>query len=261
MAIAPWEVPNWVEHVSYMGVDTPYIRKTWICNLTEAARGTSTMLIHLAAATHNREVEGLGVVGGAATTNLRGGAEITSHDWVIGTELTQFNADAYVLAKAAETLAYCYMQEVAPPLRIFFFCSSSPALQAVQNTRSTKAHSYTLHFHKALTTFFSAHREVQLVLCWAPKDNKLEGDWMARSLATAACCRNLADLPNGMDRILLAAYQKDRARRQAFHQWELDYHLARVHNDLQVNATGLPLDGVAYQYTISQPPSEVNHPL
>jgi hypothetical protein len=28
MALAPWEVPNWVEHVSYMGMENPYIRKT-----------------------------------------------------------------------------------------------------------------------------------------------------------------------------------------------------------------------------------------
>jgi hypothetical protein len=64
-----------------------------------------------------------------------------------------------------------------------------------------------------------------------------------------------------MDCILSAAYQKDRARRMAFHQWELEYHLARARNDLQVEATGTPLDGAAYQYVISQPPSEVNHPL
>jgi hypothetical protein len=31
--------------------------------------------------------------------------------------------------------------------------------------------------------------------------------------------------------------------------------------DLQVNTTGFPLDRVAYQYAISQPPSEMNHPL
>jgi hypothetical protein len=219
------------------------------------------MLIHLAAATHNRKTEGLGVVGGAAATYSRGGADITSHDWVIGTELMQFDADAYVLARAVETLAQCYTLEVAPPLRIFFFCLSLPALQAVQNTGSTKAHLYALQFHKAHTIFFSVHREVHLVLCWAPKDDDLEGDRMARSLATAACSRNLADLPNGMDRILSAAYQKDRARRRAFHQWELEYQLARVRNDLQVSATGTPLDGAAYQYMISQPPSKVNHPL
>jgi hypothetical protein len=208
VAIAPWEVPNWVEHVSYMGVETPFIRKAWIRNLTEAAKGTSTMLIHLASATCNREAEELGVVGGGAATYLRGGAEITSHDWVIGTELTQFDADAYVLARAAEVLAQCYTSEVAPPLRIFFFCSSSPALQVVQNPRTVKAHTFALRFHKALTTFFSNHCNVHLVLCWAPKDDNLEGDRMARSLAATACRKNLADLPNGMDRVLSAAYQK-----------------------------------------------------
>jgi hypothetical protein len=25
VAIAPWEVPNWVEHMSYMGVENPYV--------------------------------------------------------------------------------------------------------------------------------------------------------------------------------------------------------------------------------------------
>jgi hypothetical protein len=48
VAIAPWEAPNWVEHVSFMGVENPFIRKTWVCDLTEVAKGTSTMLIHLA---------------------------------------------------------------------------------------------------------------------------------------------------------------------------------------------------------------------
>jgi hypothetical protein len=87
VAIAPWEVPNWVEHVSYMGVENPYKRKTWIRDLTAASPGTSTLLIHLAAATLNREAEGLDVVGSAAATYSRGGVEITSHDWVIGSEL------------------------------------------------------------------------------------------------------------------------------------------------------------------------------
>jgi hypothetical protein len=187
VAIAPWEVPNWVEHVSYMGVETPFIRKDWIRDLTEAVPGTSTLLIHLAAATCNREAEGLGIVGGAAATYSRGGADITSHDWVIGTELTQFDADAYVLARAAEVLTQCYTPEVAPPLHIFLFCSSSPALWAVQNPRAVKAHTYSLHFHKVLTTFFSNHGNVRMVLCWAPKDDNLEGDRMARSLAATAC--------------------------------------------------------------------------
>jgi hypothetical protein len=104
----------------------------------------NTMLIHLAAATLNREVEALDVVGRAAATYSRGGSDITSHDWVIGTELTQFDADTYVLARAAEVLAHCYTMGVAPPDSIYIFCSSSPAIQAVLNTWSIKAHCYVL---------------------------------------------------------------------------------------------------------------------
>jgi hypothetical protein len=230
VAIAPWEVPNWVEHVSYMGVENPYVRKTWIRDLTAAVKGTNTMLIHLASATLNRETEGLGVVGGAAATYSRGGADITSHDWVIGSELTQFDADTYVLARAAEVMAQCYTKEVAPPDTTYFFCSSLPALQAVQNPRSIKAHSFVLRFHNALTTFFNNHRG-RLILCWAPKDDQSEGNWLACSLASQVCRQDLADLPDGMDRIQSAAFQKDCAHRRAFHQWELDYHSARASND------------------------------
>jgi hypothetical protein len=98
VVLAPWEVPNWVDHVSYMGVETPYIRKAWIRDLTASSPGMSTMLIHVAAATRNREAEELGVVGGAAATYACGGNPITWHQWVAGSELTQFDADAYALA-------------------------------------------------------------------------------------------------------------------------------------------------------------------
>jgi hypothetical protein len=134
------------------------------------------------------------------------------------------------------------MAEVAPPSIIYVFCLSLPAIQAIRNTRSIKAHSFVLCFHKALTTFFQLH-DSHIVLCWAPRDDQLEGNWLARSLAIQACGRDLADLPNGIDRILSAAFQKDHAWRKAFHHWELDYHLAGAHNDLQVSATGTPLDG------------------
>jgi hypothetical protein len=77
--LAPWEVPNWVDHVSYMGVETPFIRKSWIRDLLALGADSSTMFIHVAAATCNREAEGLGVVGGAAATYARGGNPITWH--------------------------------------------------------------------------------------------------------------------------------------------------------------------------------------
>jgi hypothetical protein len=96
--MVPWEVTNWGDHVSYMGVESPYIQKTWVRDLTVSSSGTNTMLIHVVAATLNREAEGLEVVGGAAATYLCRGNPLTWHQWVAGSELTQFDADAYVLA-------------------------------------------------------------------------------------------------------------------------------------------------------------------
>jgi hypothetical protein len=259
--LAPWEVPNWVDHVSYMGVETPFIRKNWIRDLWALGADSSTMFVHVAATTCNREAEELGVVGGAAATYACGGNPVTWHSWAAGSELTQFDTDAFALARTAEVLASSYSDGVAPPNTIYLFNSSSPAIQAVKNPRSIKAHSYALCFHKALTTFFLSHRDVRIILCWAPRDDELEGSRLACYLATGACRVDVADLPNGMDCVQSAAYQKDRARRKAFLNWEKDYWLACAHNDLQVNATGHPLDGAAYQYAISQPPSEKNHPL
>jgi hypothetical protein len=138
--LAPWEVPNWVDHVSYMGVETPYVRKTWIRDLTASSSDSSTMCIHVAAVTCNREAEELGVVGGAAATYARGGNPITWHLWAAGSELTQFDADAFALAQTAEVLASAYSDGVAPPLTIYLFNASSPAIQAVKNPWSIKAH-------------------------------------------------------------------------------------------------------------------------
>jgi hypothetical protein len=157
-------------------------------------------------------------------------------------------------------MAQCYTLEVAPPDHTYLFCSSSPALQAIMNPRSIKAHSFALRFHHVLTTLFSYHKG-HITLCWAPKDDSLEGDWLARSLASQVCSWDQADLPDSMDHIQLAAFQKDRAHRRAFYQWELDYRSARARNAQHVESTSSTLDGAAYQYAISQPPSKVNHPL
>jgi hypothetical protein len=98
------------------------------------------MCIHVAAVTCNREAEELGVVGGAAATYARGGNPITWHLWAAGSELTQFDADAFALAQTAEVLASAYSDGVAPPLTIYLFNASSPAIQAVKNPWSIKAH-------------------------------------------------------------------------------------------------------------------------
>jgi hypothetical protein len=102
-----------------MGVETPFVRKGWIRDLTAAGADLSTMFIHVAAATCNREAEELGVVGGAAATYARGGNPVTWHSWAAGSELTQFDADVYALARTAEVLASTYSDGVAPPLTIY----------------------------------------------------------------------------------------------------------------------------------------------
>jgi hypothetical protein len=34
VAVSPWEVPNWVAHLTYMGVVRPHLRKAWIRDLS-----------------------------------------------------------------------------------------------------------------------------------------------------------------------------------------------------------------------------------
>jgi hypothetical protein len=121
--LAPWEAPNWVDHVSYMGVETPFVQKRWISDLMAAGADSSTMFIHVAAATCNREAEGLGVVRGAAATYARGGNPITWHSWAAGSELTQFDADVFALARTAEALASTYSDGCHGHVVLFGFLS------------------------------------------------------------------------------------------------------------------------------------------
>ena len=162
--IAPWEVPNWVVHVTYMGVVAPYIRKAWIRDLTVSYDGLSMMLIHTAAKLVTRTFEEATVVGGAAATFSVGGSVWTNSAWTIGSELTQFDVDAAAIAKAVEVMAAYYTHERAPPANIFLFSNNSSAIQAVKNPRSRKAHTYALRFHQALTLFYLTHADVKLYL-------------------------------------------------------------------------------------------------
>jgi hypothetical protein len=126
--------------------------------------------------------------------------------FIFSSNLTQFDADAYALARTAEEITHTYTDEVPPPDNIFIFSNLASALQAVQNPRSIKAHSNALHFHHALTTFTLRHSHIAFYLVWSPADGDLEGFQMASTWATAACLHNP---PNGLDRVQSAAFQKD----------------------------------------------------
>jgi hypothetical protein len=67
-AISPWEVPNWVARLRYMGVVAPYVRKAWTRDLMALCEGMSIMICHMAAAVVSRHCGDLTVVGGVAAT-------------------------------------------------------------------------------------------------------------------------------------------------------------------------------------------------
>src|SRR5579859_8191225 len=46
-ALAPWEVPNWVTQLRFMGADNPHTRKTWTRELTDHLSGSSSGIVHV----------------------------------------------------------------------------------------------------------------------------------------------------------------------------------------------------------------------
>ena len=113
--IGPWEVPNWVARVHFMGVTAPNRRKAWIRDLTISCETLNMLLIHTAAKLVERTLDERTVVGGAAAIFSMGGSPWTQSGWTIGSDLTQFDAEAAALAKAVEVLAAFYCSEGATP--------------------------------------------------------------------------------------------------------------------------------------------------
>jgi hypothetical protein len=216
------------------------------------------MITHTAAAVVTRHCGDLTVVGGAAATFSVGGSRPKVSAWSAGGNLTQFDADAYALARTAEEITHTYTDEVPPPDNIFILSNLASALQAVQNPRSVKAHSSALRFHRALTTFTLRHSHVAFYLVWSPADGDLEGFRMASTWAAAAC---LHDPPNGLDRVQSAAFQKDRARARAFYNWEVDFYQERCISDFRAAVTSTPTNGHAHTHVILDGPSTHHHPL
>jgi hypothetical protein len=165
--------------------------------------------------------------------------------------LTQFDADAFAIARTAKTLAEHYMEEVLPPINFFLLSNNTLALQAVKNLRSTKAHHAVVRFHKVLTLLTLHHRHVSYFLVWAPSDNTLAGDTEARMMAKEA---SWGLPPDGMDCIQSVAYQKDRARHKAFLAWEHKFGLEHCLTQFCLNVTGSSGEGHAYRECIITEP-------
>jgi hypothetical protein len=156
----------------------------------------SIMICHMAAAVVSRRCSDLTVVGGVAATYSVGGSRPKVSAWSAGGDLTQFDVDAYVLARMVEEITHTYTDEVPPPDNIFIISNLALALQAVKNPCSIKAHASALHFHHALTLFTLRHSHVSFYLVWSPADGDLEGFRLASTWAAATC---LHDPPNGLD--------------------------------------------------------------
>jgi hypothetical protein len=259
VAVCPWEVPNWVANLTYMGVVCPHTWKAWIRDLMISCEGWNTMIIHTAACITTCVVCDLTEVGGAAASYSVGNGPLNMHSWTIGSELTQFDADAFAIARTAETLAEYYTEEVIPPVNFFLLSNNTLALQVVKNPRSVKAHAVALHFHKALTLLTMRHRQVSYFLVWAPADDSLEGHNMAVEAAKKASWRLP---PDGMDHIQSAAFQKSRPRQRAFLAWKHEFGLEHCLAQFRLCWTGDSGEGHAHrEKIITEPPSTSNHPL
>jgi hypothetical protein len=172
-----------------------------------------------------------------------------------GRELLQFDADTMALARAVEALVILYSDEVPPPTILYLISTSMPVLQAVQNPRSQSASKAVLMFHQSLTSLTLCHPLFRLVLVWAPLDEDLGRQAQTRDMAREA---SRIDPPNGDNRIQSAAFQKARARECAYGSWSMEFYFAHAKNQLQINATGAPLDGHAHTHAIIHPPDGSN---
>ena len=210
--IAPWEIPIWAAQMSYWGVTNPAARVEWVQSLADIGLHSGVKVFFTAAKVTGRDLEGTGEfipVGGASVVSQWGSNDPKTWKWTMGSEATQFDVNAFALAKAAEVMASTYTEGVTPPPVIYIFSTDNSALQAICNPRSTKAHAHCIHFHKALTTFFLIHRDVRLILAWSPKNDDLRNDLLTCTLAAEA---SQEFPPEGMDSIQSAAYQKGRAK-------------------------------------------------
>jgi hypothetical protein len=198
-------------------------------------------------------------VGSAACSYSVRGGPINAQAWTIGSELTQFDADAFAIAHSAETLANIYTVEALPPVNFFLLSNNASALQAVRNPRSIKAHGAAIRFHRALTLLTLRHPQISVFLVWAPSDDSLPGLVLARDAALAASWNTP---PDGMDCIQSAAFQKDHARKKAFANWECEFGLERCLAQFRLRWLGDSGEGHVFrEHIIKEPPSVGHHPL
>ena len=254
-AIPLWEVPIWVDRVSYMGVINPRTRKRWTRDLHWSTEGMNIALVHVAATITNEGREDGKIVGGAAASvklGTRWDERPTVGGWMLGEGVKQFDVDCFTIAKTIKALSI-HFATVPPPDALYILSPSSSALQAIQNPCSQSAQAHALLFHHSLTSFFSRHKDLRFILIWTPRDKELEGQTMACSCAQETCKQ---EPPGGLVIVNSAAFQKDQACIKAYEEWAQDWHKDQV-----ARHTGQKPCSYAYEHTLTRPPDSNNHVL
>jgi hypothetical protein len=124
---------------------------------------------------------------------------------------------------------------------------------------STRNNGAAIRFHRALTLLTLCHPQISVFLVWALTDDTRPGPTLARDTALAA---SWDTPPDGIGRIQSAAFQKDRARKKAFANWEREFGLERCLAQFKLRWLGESGEGHAYQeHIIKEPPSVGHHPL
>ena len=95
------------------------------------------LIIHTAAKLVTRVFEERVVVGGAAATFSVGGSAWTNSAWTIGSELTQFDADAAAIAKAIEEVVRFHLSSDSAPPSISY-CRNVCPTWVKFNSKDTK---------------------------------------------------------------------------------------------------------------------------
>jgi hypothetical protein len=95
----------------------------------------------------------------------------------------------------------------------------------------------------SLTLLTLRHSQISIFLVWAPSDDTLPGYTLARDTALVASWNTP---PDGMDHIQSAAFQKDRARKKAFTNWEREFGLEHCLAQFRLRWTGESGKGHAF---------------
>jgi len=212
------------------------------------------VIIRLAGTISNKDRYDDKLVGGAAASVSEGTVGTRSSysrtlTWCLGTEVTQYDVDLFAIAKAAEWLSVEYSHAPAPR-SVYIISGNDSALRHITNTRSHDNQTELLTWHRALTTFFSSHRDTSITLIWSPVCRSRPQDSGARRAALQACTR--APL-SSLNRVQSASYVKQKARQRAYHQWSKQWQLDRAKNKFH--------DSPAYDYALTHPPDGRNNPL